>query len=199
MCSNFLYPTLESVFGFLLPRQRKTSTSQDSSIYKLFMDAPRRKFVSVSFRWPFLFVLALNKSLPMAVIGRNSMTEAIIKSTEISSEEGKQSLKELQDALLHTEFLEMENGDRKYDNKALDNYVLPLLQNLGLAVSRTESIKQSSADKVAASWLYSHANFESYRYQEQNRRQLYHPHSKDIPKPTHYTRRIVGARVVRLP
>lgn len=63
------------------------------------------------------------------------MTEAKITSTEITSEEGRKSLKELQDALPSVEYSEMENGDRKYKNKGLDKYVLPLLQSLELAVS----------------------------------------------------------------
>jgi peptidyl-tRNA hydrolase len=105
----------------------------------------------------------------LVVINRLTMTEAKITRNEISSEEGKQSLKELQDALSHTDFSEMENGDRKYDNTALDKYVLPLLQSLGLEASRTVTIKLSCTDKVAASWLYRHANTESNRYQEQNR------------------------------
>ena len=64
------------------------------------------------------------------------MTDAKITNTEITSEKGKRSLKNLQDALSHAEYSEMENGDRKYSNKSLDKYVLPLLQSLQLQVCR---------------------------------------------------------------
>jgi len=64
------------------------------------------------------------------------MTDAKITNAEITSEEGKRSLKKLQDALSNAEYSEMENGDRKYANKSLDRYVLPLLQSLQLQVCR---------------------------------------------------------------
>ena len=69
--------------------------------------------------------------------GQSNMTDTKITNAEIPSEEGKRSLKNLQDALLHVEYSEMENGDRKYtNNKNLDKLVLPLLQDLQLQVRR---------------------------------------------------------------
>lgn len=59
------------------------------------------------------------------------MTNAKITNAEIS-EEGKQSLRNLQEALLQAEYTEMDNGDRKYSNKSLDKHMFPLLQSLGL-------------------------------------------------------------------
>lgn len=60
--------------------------------------------------------------------------ETKIINTQISSEGGKQSLKNLQEALLQAEYSERDNGDRKYSNKSLDKHVLPLLQSLQLQV-----------------------------------------------------------------
>lgn len=102
----------------------------------------------------------------MAETGQPSMTEVKIRSTEIISEEGKRSLQELQNALLNAEYSIMENGDRKYNNKDLDGYVLPLLQSLELQVSSTATITYSSAERMTAPWIYSVANLGSYEYQK---------------------------------
>lgn len=65
------------------------------------------------------------------------MTDTKVTNAEITSGGGKRSLKNLQDALLHAEYSEMENGDQKYPNsKNLDKLVLPLLQDLQLQVRR---------------------------------------------------------------
>lgn len=140
--------------------------------------------------------------------GQSNMTDTKnntkITNAEITSEEGKRSLKNLQDALLHAEYSEMGNGDRKYtNNEILDKLVLPLLQDLRLQVRRIAclQIDKRSVEhwKNTASWLYNLVNLKSNRYQQQDWAWLYHSHSQVILQPSHSPWGTTRARTVHLP
>ncbi|EGE84701.2 hypothetical protein BDDG_07646 [Blastomyces dermatitidis ATCC 18188] len=78
------------------------------------------------------------------------------------SEEGNEKLKKLQDAILTGKaVVEMteSNGNVKYANESLNDYVVPLL----------EALKLSSNAPLQALRLHCMANFHAYTHRQQNR------------------------------